>query len=156
MRRLFLIPGNAMEPGRCWGCYGTGQLCLAAWTAAGRRLWEICFKCLFQILSSLKHCKKLLQALTAAGRFWNYVNIAVTDWSFVQGNREDYNGSKEIWSFAYTSRGGGFMSKEGKYLVFCVERYKAAKGLTGIQVSGLELCLWLLWSTACNRRKLYD
>lgn len=33
------------------------------------------------------------------------------------------------------------MSKEAKYLVFCVERYKAAKGLTGIQVSGLELCL---------------
>lgn len=29
------------------------------------------------------------------------------------------------------------MSKEGKYLVFCVERYKAAKGLTGIQVSEL-------------------
>ena len=29
------------------------------------------------------------------------------------------------------------MTREGKYLVFCVERYKAAKNLTGVQVSEL-------------------
>ena len=29
------------------------------------------------------------------------------------------------------------MSKEGKFLVYCIERYKSAKGLTGIQVSEL-------------------
>lgn len=29
------------------------------------------------------------------------------------------------------------MSKEGKFLVYCVEQYKSAKGLTGRQVSEL-------------------
>lgn len=29
------------------------------------------------------------------------------------------------------------MSREGDFLVYCIERYKSAKGLTGIQVSEL-------------------
>lgn len=29
------------------------------------------------------------------------------------------------------------MSKEGNFLVYCIEQYKSAKGLTGIQVSEL-------------------
>lgn len=29
------------------------------------------------------------------------------------------------------------MSKEGKFLVYCIEQYKASKGLTGKQVSEL-------------------
>lgn len=29
------------------------------------------------------------------------------------------------------------MSREGKFLVYCIERYKSAKGLTGRQVSEL-------------------
>lgn len=29
------------------------------------------------------------------------------------------------------------MSKEGNFLVYCTEQYKAAKGLTGVQVSEL-------------------
>lgn len=29
------------------------------------------------------------------------------------------------------------MSKEGKFLIYCIERYKAAKRLTGKQVSAL-------------------
>ncbi len=29
------------------------------------------------------------------------------------------------------------MSREGNFLVYCIERYKAAKGMTGVQVSEL-------------------
>ncbi len=29
------------------------------------------------------------------------------------------------------------MSREGKFLIYCIEQYKAAKNLTGIQVSEL-------------------
>lgn len=29
------------------------------------------------------------------------------------------------------------MSREGNFLVYCIEQYKSAKGLTGIQVSEL-------------------
>lgn len=29
------------------------------------------------------------------------------------------------------------MSREGDFLVYCIERYKSAKGLTGIQISEL-------------------
>lgn len=29
------------------------------------------------------------------------------------------------------------MSREGDFLVYCIERYKSAKGLTGMQVSEL-------------------
>lgn len=29
------------------------------------------------------------------------------------------------------------MSKEGRFLIYCTEQYKSAKGLTGIQVSEL-------------------
>ena len=35
------------------------------------------------------------------------------------------------------SRGGIIMSKEGNFLVYCTEKYKSAKRLTGRQVSEL-------------------
>lgn len=35
------------------------------------------------------------------------------------------------------SEGGVPMSKEGKFLIFCIEQYKAAKNLTGNQVMDL-------------------
>lgn len=36
------------------------------------------------------------------------------------------------------------MSKEGKFLIYCVEQYKNAKGLTGKQISNLfsEYQIW--------------
>ena len=35
------------------------------------------------------------------------------------------------------SRGGVIMSKEGNFLVYCVEQYRSAKGLNGKQVADL-------------------
>ncbi len=36
------------------------------------------------------------------------------------------------------------MSKEGKFLIYCTERYKAAKKLTGKEVSGL-FTRYMVW-----------
>ena len=44
---------------------------------------------------------------------------------------------KSVILYGSYARGGLNMSREGNFLVYCIERYKSAKGLTGIQVSEL-------------------